>query len=70
MNNLYVYREFCQYHIGFHDDHICIASNIDVACEIIVDKLNNQFTDRNEGINIIKKEIKEFDLDIGYKKTL
>jgi hypothetical protein len=56
------------YHIGFYDEHICIASNIDEACEIIINNLNSKYVNKENGINIIKEEIKEFDLNIGYKK--
>jgi len=68
MNKLYVFREFCLYHIGFYDDKICVASNIDDACKIILKNLDSKYVNDCDGIDIIKQEIKEFDLDVGFKK--
>jgi hypothetical protein len=68
IKKLYIYREWCNYHVGFYDDKICIASNIDEACEIISKNMNAKYVNYIDGINIIKKEINEFDLDIGFKK--
>jgi hypothetical protein len=64
MKSLYVYREWCEYHIGFYDDKICIASNIDEACQIFYKNMN---VDINY-INNHKNEINVFDLEIGFKK--
>ena len=69
MNKLYVFREWCDYHVGFFNDAICVAPNIDAACEIIVDNLYyGKYTNRDDGISIIKEQINEFDLEIGLKK--
>lgn len=70
-NKLYVYREWCNYHIGFYDDKICIASNIDEACELIIRNLDYLSFENDNELNIIKNdmknEIKEFDLEWGLK---
>ena len=65
---LYVYREWCNYHIGFYDDKICIASNIDEACEIISKNMDAKYVNYIDGINMLKEQINEFDLNIGFKK--
>jgi hypothetical protein len=65
---LYIYREWCNYHVGFYDDKICVASNIDEACKIISKNMDAKFVNINNGLATIKSEINEFDLDIGIKK--
>ncbi len=68
MNKLYKFTEFSTYHVGFYDDIICIGSNIDEASIIIFENLNAKYVNYEDGIKIIKNEIKIFDLNIGIKK--
>ena len=66
---LYIYREWNDYHVGFFDDHVCIAINIDEACKIILQNLNSHYANiTHEAIEELKKGVQEFDLKIGYKK--
>jgi hypothetical protein len=68
MSKLYIYREYEMYHVGFHTDHICIASNIDEAITEILKNLNSTVINNEMGILKVKNLIKEFDLSNGYKK--
>jgi hypothetical protein len=68
MNKLYIFREWNQYRVGVYDDIMCIANNIDDACKIISENMYAKYVNYDDGINTIKEEVKEFDLEIGFKK--
>jgi hypothetical protein len=68
MKKLYIFREFCKYHVGFFDDIVCVASNIDEASELIYDKLTLKHINKEEGIDEIKKYVGVFDLNTGIKE--